>query len=469
MLKLYNTMGRKKEKFVPLNGKKVGMYVCGPTVYDNAHLGHARAAVAFDIIRRWLEYKGYKVTYVSNYTDVDDKMIKRAKEEKVTIYELAEKFIKSYEEDMEALNVKPPDIKPRATKHIPQIIALVKRIIANGYAYVVDGSVYFEVSKFKNYGKLSGQPLEKLISGARVEIDKNKKHPEDFALWKAAKEGEPSWDSPWGRGRPGWHIECSAMSMHYLGETFDIHGGGKDLIFPHHENEIAQSEAATEKLFVKYWLHNGFITIKKEKMSKSLKNFFTVKELLKKYRPEILRFFLISAHYRSDIDFSETSIEDARSKIEKLKNILFVLDDALKNRPQKDEIGESEKKFREEMEKFVKNFEDAMDDDFNTPLAIAHLFAFVRLCNIYLTSQKTNKELIKDALATINKILNRLGFSFSKKSLPLPLEEIEKLVSEREEARKKKNFERADAIRKELRKKGILLEDTAHGVRWKIE
>ena len=372
MIKLTNTLTERKEEFKPLENRTVKMYVCGPTVYDHAHVGHARSAVVFDVIRRWLEYRGYKLIFVRNYTDIDDKIIRRAKEEGIAWYEVAQKYIDSYEEDMKALNVKEPTYKPRVTQHIREIVEMIDGLIEKGYAYESEGNVYFSVEKFPQYGKLSKRRVEELLAGARVEPGEGKRNPLDFALWKRSKEGEPGWESPWSYGRPGWHIECSVMSMKYLGETMDIHGGGLDLIFPHHENEIAQSEAYTGKTFARYWVHNGFVMVNREKMSKSLGNFFTVKEILSQFSPDTLRLFLLSTHYRSPIDFSLDRLKEAESSLKRLINFLNIRELI---EPVESVEGEGEPI---SVEAYRKEFESAMDDDFNTAKALGVLFELLR-------------------------------------------------------------------------------------------
>lgn len=435
------------------------MYVCGPTVYDVGHLGHARAAVSFDVIRRYLKYKGYEVTFVSNITDVDDKMIKRAAEEKITEEQLAAKIIPEYEKDYGALSVLPPDIQPRATQYIGKMIKLVEKLMEKGVAYATEDGVYFEVSKFKEYGKLSHQKLDELRAGARIAVDEKKKNPEDFAVWKAAKPGEPKWKGPVGiEGRPGWHIECSAMSMDLLGETFDIHGGGIDLMFPHHEDEIAQSEMATGRTFAKYWMHNGHIMVKKEKMSKSLGNFFTIKEILAKYNPLVVRYFLLSTHYRMPIDFVHELLEQAKNGLSRLQDCFRGLKSMIDKLPS----GKSGKSLVNSAQKL---FEEAMDDDFEISRALAAIFDLVNTVNGLLHNNELTKEQAVEVLAFLRKIDSVLAVIEEKEEL-LPTD-IEKLIAERNEARKNKNFARSDEIRKELIVKGIILEDTKNGTSWK--
>ncbi|MEM2538898.1 MAG: cysteine--tRNA ligase, partial [Candidatus Bathyarchaeia archaeon] len=378
-LRILNTLGMRKEEFIPLREGEVRIYVCGPTVYDFIHIGNARAFVVADVVRRYLEYKGFKVTLVSNITDIDDKIIRRAQEMGLSIQQIGEIYSDAYFEDIAALNIKKPDINPRATQHIPDMIVAIQKLIEKGYAYEAGGDVYFDVLKFNDYGKLSGNKMEALEAGARIEVNPKKKNPADFALWKARKEGEPGWHSPWGWGRPGWHIECSTMAMKYLGETFDIHMGGKDLIFPHHENEIAQAEALTGKPFARYWIHNEWLTVNGQKMSKSLGNFITVRDALKTYSPQVLRFFLISAHYRSPIDFNEESMKAAKANVERIFGAL----ERLLSLKERDRGWEEEEKLVLQVREAKKKFEESMDDDFNTPLAIAAVFEIVKAVNSY--------------------------------------------------------------------------------------
>ena len=469
MIKVFDTLTEEKREFKPLEDKIVRMYVCGPTVYDHAHIGHARSAVVFDVIRRWLEYKGYKVIYVRNYTDVDDKIIKRSKEEGIPWYEVAEKYIKSYEEDMRALNVKEPTYKPRVTEHIREIIEMIDGLIDKGYAYEADGDVYFSVEKFPEYGKLSKRKIDELIAGARIEPGEKKRNPLDFALWKKSKEGEPGWESPWGIGRPGWHIECSAMSMKYLGETMDIHGGGLDLIFPHHENEIAQSEAYTGKTFVRYWIHNGFVMVNKEKMSKSLGNFFTIKDILKEFSPDVLRLFLISTHYRSPIDFSFERLKEAERSLSRLLNFV-------ESRKIIEELPTLEEKGEElNIESFRLEFESAMDDDFNTAKALGVLFELVKSVNLLkdraIKENKvavSEKRALLEAIDFVENILKFLGFKLEReKEKGMEDELIKLLIEVRGELRKRKAFDLADLIRDRLKELGIILEDLPSGTIYK--
>jgi cysteinyl-tRNA synthetase len=464
-MKLYNTLSRTKEEFEPLNDKIVNMYVCGPTVYNYIHIGNARAFIVFDTVRRYLEYKGYKVNYVQNFTDIDDKIIKRAQEENVTTKEVAEKYIEEYFIDADNLGIKRATVHPKATEHIEDIIEFIKILIDKGYAYVVNGNVYFETAKFKDYGKLSHKNIEELQAGARIEINEEKKNPLDFVLWKAQKPGEPAWDSPWGKGRPGWHIECSVMSTKYLGKTLDIHAGGPDLVFPHHENEIAQSEAAYGQPFSKYWMHIGYLNINNEKMSKSKGNFFTVREITEKYNPEVLRLFMLMAHYRSPINFSLDLMEQAKSAYERLLNAVANLKHLLtvcKDR----ELNEEEKRIKEKFEEYKKEFEDAMDDDFNTADAISVLFEMAKTANTNI-SGNSSKKLVEYILDIFLKLSEILGLSYRGVETELNDEEILALIEERQKARKEKNWKLADEIRDRLREKGIILEDTPEGVRWK--
>ncbi len=462
-LEVYNTLAGRKQRFVPRIPQKVGMYVCGITPYDETHLGHGRAYVTFDIIRRYLEYSGYEVNYVQNITDIDDKIIQKAKLKNQKFNEIAEEYTNKYFEVMDALNVKRANLYPKATEHIEEMIELIKGLINKGYAYVVDGNVYFEVSKFKEYGKLSKRKTKDMLAGARVEIDERKKDPLDFALWKKAKEGEPSWESPWGPGRPGWHIECSVMSLKYLGQPIDIHGGGLDLVFPHHENEMAQSEAATGKPFVKYWIHNGFVTVNREKMSKSLGNFFTLKEIFEKFKPEVVRFFLLSTHYRSPINFSDSQLSEAGEALKKLYDIINVLDSIIKkniSRP-------INKSLEDNLEIFKRKFIDAMDDDFNTAESIGILFEIEHFVHRLIDKHIVDSKFFSKIKTLILELANILGILEGRIEKEILEAEIEALIKEREEARAKKDFKKADSIRNQLLERGIILEDTPFGVRWK--
>lgn len=468
-LKIYNTLTRKKEEFIPLKKGEVGMYVCGPTVYNYIHIGNARPFVIFEVVRRFLKFKGYKVKYIQNLTDIDDKMINKAKELKITVSQLAEKFIREYFIDADSLNIERADVHPRATEHIKEIIELVKGLEEKGYAYEIDGDVFFDVSKFKDYGKLSGQNIEELQEGARVEVDERKKESIDFSLWKKAKEGEPCWESPWGKGRPGWHIECSAMSMKYLGKSFDIHAGGSDLIFPHHENEIAQSEAYTNQQFVKYWMHNGYLCLNNQKMSKSLGNIMKVRDISQKYKEEIIRYFILSAHYRSPLNFSEEQLQQAESSLQRLNNIIFNVKHLLKQDKFRKSKDKNDNLILEKRRENEQKFIEAMDDDFNTPVALSRLFGFAREVNIYLSSpEQKNKEVLEEIIKFYQELAGKLlGILKDFDQEESFEQEIKKLIEDREEARKEKNWVKSDQIRVKLQEKGILLEDTPNGVRWK--
>lgn len=482
MLKVFNTMTGKKEDFVPLDSDNVTMYVCGITAYDVCHLGHARSAIVFDIIKRYLRYRGYKVTHVRNVTDIDDKIINRANEEGVSTEEVAKKYTDEYYRDMELLGVSRADIEPNATDHIKEMVNTIQGLIDKGYAYPVDGDVYFEVAKFDGYGKLSKKNTDDLKAGARVEVDDRKRSPLDFVLWKSSKEGEPSWESPWGLGRPGWHIECTAMSSKYLGDSFDIHGGGADLIFPHHENEIAQSEAYSGQQFVKYWMHNGFITIDKEKMSKSLGNFFTIKEILAKYDPEVVRAFLLSAHYRSPIEFSDVQLNEAESSIDRYYTSVLRINDFLENIGDKDKLTSSED-LENLLSLFKDEFKSAMDDDFNTASALGHIFELIREVNRFLDSKPSGEkagELVRtthDLLSEVGGVLNLFNRTSEEwyrslmkvKDITLSEDELNKKISERQKARANKDWDLADKIRNELQEQGVILEDKQDDTRWKIK
>jgi len=476
-LRVYNSLGKKKEHFEPLVPGKVRMYVCGPTVYDSCHIGHARSVIVFDVIVRYLTAKGFDVTYVRNFTDVDDKIIDKANQLGIDSQEVAERFIKEFHEDMDALNVERATIEPKATEHISQIIQFIEKLIKRGFAYRINGDVYYSVEKFKEYGKLSGRRLEDMEAGARVEIDERKHNPFDFVLWKSSKPGEPAWESPWGKGRPGWHIECSAMSNEYLGETFDIHGGGKDLSFPHHENEIAQSEGIFGKPFVKYWIHNGFVNIDQEKMSKSLGNFLMIKDVIKTYHPEVVRLFLLSNHYRSPIDFTDKAMDEARSGLDKIYAFLERAEEKIGLISDQDvEPGDCWQRFCE-----------AMDDDFNSARGIGILFDTVRSTNRSLDQHQDNlsqkiKKTIQSNRSDILRIGNVLGILmeppkvyFDKKRFQgleqksIDPDVIDKMVKEREEARKTKDWEKADQIRKQLADMNVILEDRPDGTVWKID
>ena len=462
-MKLYNTLTRKKEEFVPVHPGKVGMYVCGPTVYNFIHIGNARPMVVFDTVRRYFEYKGYDVNYVSNFTDVDDKIIKKANEEGVSTKEISERYIKECLEDMKGLNIEKYTYNPKATEEIDGMVAMVQSLIEQGYAYEKNGTVYFRTRSFKDYGKLSNKNLDEMEAGKRIAVSEEKEDPMDFVLWKPKKEGEPSWPSPWGDGRPGWHIECSVMSKKYIGDTIDIHAGGEDLIFPHHENEIAQSEACNHEKFANYWMHNAFLNIDNKKMSKSAGNFFTVRDISKKYDLQVIRFFMLEAHYRSPYNFSDQFVESAKSALERILNCV----DMLRDQAQADEntrLTDADKANVEKIDGFVKNFENSMEDDFNTADAIAAIFDMVKLANI--TAKDGSREYAQYVLDKLTTLLGVLGIETEKKEELLD-SDIEALIEERQQARKAKNFKRADEIRDELAAKGIILEDTRAGVKWK--
>ena len=459
---IYNSMSRKKEEFKPIHEGKVGIYSCGPTVYDYFHIGNARPFITFDVLRRQLEREGYEVTFVQNFTDVDDKMIRRANEEGITVKELADRFITAYYEDAKALGVRPATVHPKATEHIPEIIHLVQTLIEKGHAYATpSGDVYYRVSSYPGYGKLSGQSVEDREMGAseRLDVETDKESPADFALWKAQKPGEPAWESPWGMGRPGWHIECSAMSMKYLGETFDIHCGGKDLLFPHHENEIAQSEGATGHPYVHYWMHNGFINIDNQKMSKSLNNFFTVRDIAKEYDLEVVRYFLLSAHYRSPINFSRDQIEAASSSLSRLYNARNNLRFLLENGENRD-MNPDEEAFCQRLKEYEHKFDAAMDDDLNTADALGAVFELVKDANVSL-SNSSAKAAIQAALDSLLAICGVLGI-LSKDENAIP-EKIQKMLDERAEARKNRNWSRSDELRDAIKAEGYTVEDTKQG------
>ena len=461
-MQIYNSMTRRKETFKPIHEGKVGIYACGPTVYNYFHIGNARPFITFDVLRRQLEREGYQVTFVQNFTDIDDKMIKRANEEGITVRELADRFIKEYYTDAQALGIRPATVHPKATDHIPEIISLIQKLIDNGHAYAVpSGDVYYRVSAFPGYGKLSGQSVDDRETGAseRLNVETDKESPEDFALWKAQKPGEPAWESPWGMGRPGWHIECSAMSMKYLGENFDIHCGGKDLLFPHHENEIAQSEGATGKKYVNYWMHNGFINVDNQKMSKSLNNFFTVRDIAKEYDLEAVRLFMLSAHYRSPINFSRDQIEAANASLNRLYNARNSLKFQLENGEDRP-LNEEEKAFTERLKGYEKRFDDAMDDDMNTADALGAIFELVKDANVTVT-QGASREAAKAALDSLEAICDVLGI-LTKKEEELPAE-IAAMVQERAEARKNRDWAKSDELRDRIIKAGYILEDTKQG------
>lgn len=464
-MKVFNSLTNKKEEFIPIDKNEVKMYSCGPTVYNYFHIGNARPFIIFDTLRRYLEYVGYKVKFVQNFTDIDDKMIKNANAEGITVAELAERFIKEYFIDAKGLNIREATVHPKATENIEAIIDTVKKLEDKGYAYNVGGNVYFRTSKFEGYGKLSHQPLEDLESGARIEVNTDKENPMDFVLWKNKKEGEPYWESPWGQGRPGWHIECSAMVNKYLGETIDIHSGGKDLIFPHHENEIAQSEAANGKPFANYWLHNGFINVDNKKMSKSEGNFFTVRDIVKEFSYITIRFFMLSAHYRSPINFSRDLIIQAETGLKRIYNTIDNLKFILSH-CEKAEMSAEEKEGLKALEIYRDKFKEAMDDDLNTADAISHIFTLVRDVNSAIdTNGKYSSEYVEKAISLIDELLSVLGLEYKEEEDDLTAE-VEALIEERQKARKEKNFALADEIRNKLTDMGIVLEDTRQGVKW---
>lgn len=467
-MKIFNTLSKRKEEFVPLEPGKVRMYVCGPTVYNYIHIGNARPMIVFDTVRRYFEYKGYEVNYVSNFTDVDDKIIKKAMEEGVDSEVISERYIEECKKDMAGMNVRPATTHPKATQEIPGMLEMIQTLIDKGHAYVAkDGTVYFRVSSFREYGKLSHKNLDEMMSGFReikVTGEDNKENPSDFVLWKPKKEGEPSWSSPWCEGRPGWHIECSVMSKRYLGEQIDIHAGGEDLIFPHHENEIAQSEAANGKPFANYWMHNAFLNIDNRKMSKSLGNFFTVREISEKYDLQVLRFFMLSAHYRSPLNFSAELMEAAKSGLERILTAVDRLKDASETARDR-ELNARELAAADEAKALVAKYEAAMDDDFNTADAIAALFELVKLSNSTLTGTDA-KKFVADMRETIEKLCDVLGITTERKTESLE-DAVEALIAERQAARKARNFARADEIRSQLSDMGIILEDTREGVKWK--
>ena len=466
-MKIYNTMSKRKEEFVPLEEGKVKMYVCGPTVYNFIHIGNARPMIVFDTVRRYFEYKNYDVNFVSNFTDVDDKIIKKANEEGVTAEEISKRYIEECKKDMEGMNIQPATKNPLATEEIGGMISMIETLIEKGYAYEKNGTVYYRTRKFAEYGKLSHKNLDDLQSGGRALLVSGEDEKEvslDFVLWKPKKEGEPAWKSPWGEGRPGWHIECSEMSKKYLGEQIDIHAGGEDLIFPHHENEIAQSEACNGKEFAKYWMHNGFLNIDNRKMSKSLGNFFTVREISEKYDLQVLRFFMLSAHYRSPLNFSAELMEAAKNGLERIttaaENLKFLINNA-----RTEDMSEDERKKLAGSIAYVENFEKAMDDDFNTADAISAVFELVKYMNT-TTDGASSKEYLQNLFDCLIRLTDVLGIIVDKEDEILA-SDIEALIEERQAARKAKNFARADEIRDELLAKGIILKDTREGVQWK--
>lgn len=474
-IKLYNTLIRRKEEFVSREPGKASIYACGPTTYNYFHLGNARMLVVFDMIRRYLIYKGYEVTFVQNFTDVDDKIIKRASEENCDPLKLAQKYIEEYFVDAKALNILPADIHPKATEHINEMIGIIQKLEEKGLAYNTEGDVYFAVNKFPGYGKLSGRTLEDMQAGARVDIDEKKRNPMDFALWKKAKEGEPHWTSPWGEGRPGWHIECSAMALKYLGPGFDIHGGGGDLVFPHHENEIAQSEGCLDgQQFAKYWMHNAFITINQEKMSKSLGNFFLVRDVVEKFPGEVIRFYLLGTHYRSPLDFDDEKLVMASKGLDRLKNSIRLAQEAL-DKVLPDEEPQTEDELLKASHKARLDFEEAMNDDFNSAQAYAALFELAKELNTYLTKESRQPYSITEACNTLTELAGVLGFNLEAEEEEAgeeagKLAQVMELVLEiRQNARKNKDWATADLIRDRVKEIGIVIEDTADGARWYLK
>ena len=465
MIRLYNTMSMKKEEFEPLEPGKVKMYVCGPTVYNFFHIGNARPFILFDVLRRYLEYRGYEVAFVQNFTDIDDKIINRAKDEGLTSAEIAEKYIAEYLTDARALGIREATVHPRATENIDEIIAMVSKLIEKGFAYQSGNDVYYRTSRFPDYGKLSHQPLEELMAGARVDVTEVKENPVDFALWKGAKPGEPYWDSPWGQGRPGWHIECSAMSGKYLGETIDIHCGGQDLIFPHHENEIAQSEGCYGRQFVRYWMHNGFLNIDSAKMSKSLGNFFTAREAAEAYGYENIRMFMLMSHYRTPINYSGEILIQSKNALERLKTAKSTLEFLDKNGS--DAVSAGEEEFIRTLPRYRERYIEAMDDDFNTADAVSVIFEMVRESNSIAAGAGPSKGFASAALEMFNELTGVLGMIYADSDDSGLGETVEAMIVERQAARKEKNWAEADRIRGKLSEMGIVLEDTPQGVKWK--
>lgn len=461
-VKIYNTLTRKKEDFIPLEEGKVKMYVCGPTVYNYIHIGNARPAIVFDTVRRYLEFRGYEVKYISNFTDVDDKLIRAAKELGEEVPEIADRFIQAYFEDVDALGCKKADVHPRVTENMDIIIDFINTLIEKGYAYESEGDVYYHTRKFKEYGKLSHQSIDELRVGARIAVGEKKQDSLDFALWKTAKPGEISWDSPWGKGRPGWHIECSAMARKYLGDTIDIHAGGQDLAFPHHENEIAQSEALTGKSFSRYWMHNGYINIDNEKMSKSLGNFVLVHDIIKVHDPQVLRFFMLSVHYRNPINYTQELLENTKSALDRIKTSY----QNLKHRKEAStNLTDNNQHWTDQIKNLHEQFIQEMDDDFNTANGISVLFELSKLANHYLLEKNTSVSVIEAFMNEFGILFNVLGLALEKEELLD--EEIEDLIQKRIQARKDRNFQLADQIRDQLKDMNIILEDTAQGTRWK--
>jgi cysteinyl-tRNA synthetase len=483
-MKIYNTLSGRKEEFVPVTPGRVKIYACGVTVYDHCHIGHARSAIVFDVIRRYLKFSGFDVTYVRNFTDIDDKIIKKAQQEGAPWDAVARKYTEEYYRDMDMLGVSRADVEPRATDYITEMISIVRELINKGYAYESEGSVYFAVARFRDYGKLSKRDIDEMHAGARVEVDESKDNPLDFALWKKSKEGEPFWESPWGLGRPGWHIECTAMAIRHLGETFDIHGGGADLLFPHHENEIAQSEAYTGKTFAKYWVHNGFITINREKMSKSLGNFFTIKEVLDKFDPEVVRFFLLSTHYRSPIEFSDEQLRESESSVDRYYTTAVRMSDFLIYKGDgQNRFSDAAKMFEQLLLSFRVKFTEAMDDDFNTALAVGHIFEVVREVNRLLDTKPSGAKIADlimkagEMFMECGNVLNLFGRTprewnlalMKIKKIGISEEEINAKIRDRQDARLRKDWKSADTIRTEFEGMGIILEDKKDRTDWKIK
>lgn len=467
MMRIYNTLTKSKQEFHPITEGKVGMYVCGPTVYNYIHIGNARPMIVFDTVRRYLEYKGYEVNYVSNFTDVDDKIIKKAMEEGVDASEISERYIKECQKDMADLNVKEATHHPKATEEIDGMIAMIQSLIEKGYAYEVNGTVYYRVKRFHGYGKLSHKNLDDMQSGHRdilVTGETEKEDPMDFVLWKPKKEGEPAWASPWGEGRPGWHIECSVMSKKYVGDTLDIHAGGEDLIFPHHENEIAQSEAANGVPFANYWMHNAFLNIDNKKMSKSAGNFFTVRDIAEKFPLQVLRFFMLSVHYRSPLNFSDTLVQSAKNGLDRILTAVESAKEVLSKLPQEKQAEKPEEESYKQLQALREKFEAAMEDDFNTADAIAAIFEMVKLSNITV-DENASYDYAKSVIDEIEQLCGVLGIETEKKEEMLD-EEIEAMIEERQQARKNRDFKKADEIRDVLLEKGIQLKDTREGVKW---
>lgn len=462
-MKLYNTLTKQKEDFRPLVPGEIKMYACGPTVYDLFHIGNARTFMVFDAMRSYFQYRGYKVDFVQNFTDIDDKIINKAKDQGVTSEAISEKFIKEYFKDADSLGIERADVHPKVTENVPEIIEIIGTLQEKGYAYEIEGDVYFDVKAYPDYGKLSKQNLEDLQQGSRVEVDQRKKSPLDFVLWKSSKEGEPSWDSPWGKGRPGWHIECSAMAKKYLGETIDIHGGGGDLVFPHHENEVAQSEAATGKTFANYWIHVGYLNVDNEKMSKSLGNFFTVRDIRREFDLEVLRFFMLSAHYRNPLNFNKDLLVSAKSGLERLYHSKENLESLLSQAPVR-ELTHGEQELVKRVGEHEKRFIEKMDDDFNTADGISVIFDLVKDLNTNI-NRDTSKEVVSAGLTLLKKLTGVMGLL--RKEEEVLDEEIEALIEERQQARKNKDYQRADEIRDRLRDLGIELKDTPQGVQYR--